>query len=70
MDPLFVISLLFNRGGGEGNMYFLLFFFLFCSFYTPKWRSIKLLILLMHGSFALIRLLCEVPATHPLGTEP
>ena len=34
-------------------------------------RSIKFAYLVgTHGLLALIRLLCELPASHPLGTEP
>ena len=68
MDPLFVRALLvFSEWRGKRKNYI----FLFCSFYTQKRRSIKLAYFCWsHGFFALIRLLRELPASHPLGTQP
>ena len=44
--------------------------FLVFSFYTLKRSSVKSDYCRYHGFCALIRLLCDLPATHPLGTEP
>ena len=58
MDPLFVRALLvFSKRGEKRKSYN----FLFCPFYTPKRRSIKLAYFCWsHGFFALIRLLREL----------